>query len=302
MWGGLCVSLDFTLCCLLPNPTSQVAAAFPGSQLAEVGLCRLQEALLPPAWGFAPGSLPPIGASPDALIRHRLPPAGNGSAPAGAAATGAGGEPGAAAVAGGGAAGGAAAAAANGSVAAAAPPALGPWNVDALLGRLQLTSPDSVGSSSSSSSRDGVGSSSSSGGGGGGAGGGGSSYLVEVVEVKNTCPFGHSRRCAGKRGPLLSWRSRCCSPSPACCSPVPAHMLCLRRPRRAAAASCAPPPVCCPSQQQTHSLLLPPRHAAAGAASCARLSLLSLTAGRGWWSRLSGCRSCSCTCCAQVLC
>ncbi|PSC73441.1 Restriction endonuclease type II-like [Micractinium conductrix] len=29
----------------------QVAAAFPGSQLAEVGLCRLQEALLPPAWG-----------------------------------------------------------------------------------------------------------------------------------------------------------------------------------------------------------------------------------------------------------
>lgn len=43
---------------------------FPLCRLVEVGLCRLDASDLPPDWGFAPGSLPPLGASPDALIRH----------------------------------------------------------------------------------------------------------------------------------------------------------------------------------------------------------------------------------------
>ncbi|KAL4438693.1 hypothetical protein ABPG77_006297 [Micractinium sp. CCAP 211/92] len=167
----------------------QVAAAFPHSQLAEVGLCRLQEELLPPSWGFGPGSLPPIGASPDALIRHRLPsgPAGQAGAPSGCAN----GE--ASASAGNAAAGGA------GLAASTAAQAVEPWDIDGLLARLQLAgSEDTTGSGLSSVS--------SSGGGGAGSGGSGTSsssvpiscskggYLIEVVEVKNTCPFGHSRR------------------------------------------------------------------------------------------------------------
>jgi hypothetical protein len=45
---------------------------FPGSQLREVGLCALDASDLPSDWGFEPGSLPPMGASPDGMIRHPL--------------------------------------------------------------------------------------------------------------------------------------------------------------------------------------------------------------------------------------
>ena len=41
---------------------------FPEASLREVGLCALGTAALPQEWGFAPGSLPPLGASPDGLI------------------------------------------------------------------------------------------------------------------------------------------------------------------------------------------------------------------------------------------
>ena len=38
---------------------------------AQVGLCLLDPAAdLPPEWGFSRGDLPPIGASPDAMLRH----------------------------------------------------------------------------------------------------------------------------------------------------------------------------------------------------------------------------------------
>ena len=38
---------------------------------AQVGLCLLDPAAdLPPEWGFGRGDLPPIGASPDAMLRH----------------------------------------------------------------------------------------------------------------------------------------------------------------------------------------------------------------------------------------
>ena len=50
----------------------------PGAVLAEVGLCQLGPQDLPQEWGFAPGSLPPLGASPDALLRY----AALGGAPA----------------------------------------------------------------------------------------------------------------------------------------------------------------------------------------------------------------------------
>lgn len=39
---------------------------------------------LPPEWGFAPGSLPPLGASPDALLCHAVPPAAGSVGAAGA--------------------------------------------------------------------------------------------------------------------------------------------------------------------------------------------------------------------------
>ena len=45
-------------------------AAFPHSSVEEVGLCWLDSSHLPLEWGFLPGSLPPLGASPDAIIRH----------------------------------------------------------------------------------------------------------------------------------------------------------------------------------------------------------------------------------------
>lgn len=54
----------------------------PGSRLGEVGLCCLEAADLPPEWGFAPGSLPPLGASPDGIIHHCGPPAAAAAAAA----------------------------------------------------------------------------------------------------------------------------------------------------------------------------------------------------------------------------
>lgn len=45
---------------------------FPNSQLQEVGLCWVDPAShIPPSWGFLPEDLPPLGASPDGLIRHK---------------------------------------------------------------------------------------------------------------------------------------------------------------------------------------------------------------------------------------
>ena len=157
------------------------------SCLPQVGLCRLQPELLPASWGFGPGSLPPIGASPDALIRHRIPmvaPAAEGAPVAGSASAA-----GAAADAGGRAEAAAAsnrAAAAAAAAAAAGSAAVGPWDIDALLERLQLAGTETGACAASSSSAR---SSSMN-----GAAGGGGGCLIEVVEVKNTCPFGHSRR------------------------------------------------------------------------------------------------------------
>jgi hypothetical protein len=52
-------------------------AAQPAAALAEVGLCMLDAAALPREWGFAAGgALPPIGASPDALLLRAAPGAG----------------------------------------------------------------------------------------------------------------------------------------------------------------------------------------------------------------------------------
>ncbi len=45
---------------------------FPDSQLEEVGLCWVDPtSQIPAKWGFQAGDLPPLGASPDGLIRHR---------------------------------------------------------------------------------------------------------------------------------------------------------------------------------------------------------------------------------------
>eukprot|EP00884_Botryococcus_braunii_P017946 jgi/Botrbrau1/4835/Bobra.0325s0046.2 len=49
-----------------------VLQAFPTCTVAEVGLCCLDPALLQ-SWGYSPAALPPMGASPDALLLH--PPA-----------------------------------------------------------------------------------------------------------------------------------------------------------------------------------------------------------------------------------
>ena len=55
-------------------------AAFPQSSVEEVGLCWLESSHLPPEWGFLPGSLPPMGASPDAVIRHSATPSDSSAA------------------------------------------------------------------------------------------------------------------------------------------------------------------------------------------------------------------------------
>ena len=45
---------------------------FPSSQLEEVGLCWVDpKTQIPPEWGISMEDLPPLGASPDGLIRHR---------------------------------------------------------------------------------------------------------------------------------------------------------------------------------------------------------------------------------------
>ena len=45
---------------------------FPNSQLQEVGLCWVDpKRQIPKSWGFKSEDLPPLGASPDGLIRHR---------------------------------------------------------------------------------------------------------------------------------------------------------------------------------------------------------------------------------------
>ena len=45
---------------------------FPNSQLEEVGLCWVDaKSQIPLSWGFRAGDLPPLGASPDGLIRHK---------------------------------------------------------------------------------------------------------------------------------------------------------------------------------------------------------------------------------------
>lgn len=51
-----------------------LTAAFPASRVGEVGLCMLEQSVLPKEWGFLKGELPPIGASPDGVITH--PPGG----------------------------------------------------------------------------------------------------------------------------------------------------------------------------------------------------------------------------------
>lgn len=171
-WLICCAGL-MSICCswgTVQEPASllQVAGAFPSSQLVEVGLCRLSPASLPVDWGFGPGSLPPIGASPDALIRHRTPPL---VAAGGLQATAGSGPP---------------------AVQQAAPAAVAPWDIDSLLARLQLVggastpplAPAGNTSGSSSSATAPAASASCTSG----------EQLLEVVEVKNTCPFGHSRR------------------------------------------------------------------------------------------------------------
>ena len=40
------------------------------SQLAEAGLFQVSHSSLPAEWGFLPGDLPPLGASPDGLLLH----------------------------------------------------------------------------------------------------------------------------------------------------------------------------------------------------------------------------------------
>jgi hypothetical protein len=228
-----------------------VAGAFPRSQLAEVGLCHLQEHLLPPAWGFAPGSLPPIGASPDALIRHGTPPLLGGQPAAGALAP---------------PRHDAAQQAGLTSEAPAATPSLpvGPWDIDGLLARIQLAGSTAPGAAHS--------------GGGGSCGASpassaaipaaGGGWLVEVVEVKNTCPFGHSRRWAAAA--LLTAGS------------TSAASAALGLPTDDRRLARAPLPPC------------------VGVDGCARQSLRWQTAGRVRRSPPSGFPSCSSTCCVRV--
>lgn len=69
------------------EPASLAALASllpPSSRLVETGLHRIDAEDLPPDWGFAPGSLPPLGASPDALLCHAVPAAAGSVGAAGA--------------------------------------------------------------------------------------------------------------------------------------------------------------------------------------------------------------------------
>ena len=47
--------------------------AVPQGSLEEIGLCRVEPAVLREQYGFAEGALPPMGASPDGLIRQQQP-------------------------------------------------------------------------------------------------------------------------------------------------------------------------------------------------------------------------------------
>ena len=47
-----------------------LSSAFPESRVGEVGLCMLEESTLPREWGFCLGDIPPIGSSPDGVIAH----------------------------------------------------------------------------------------------------------------------------------------------------------------------------------------------------------------------------------------
>jgi hypothetical protein len=49
-----------------------VLSTFPASLLEEVGLFRVEAAAVPAAWGVSVGQLPPLGASPDAVLVHTL--------------------------------------------------------------------------------------------------------------------------------------------------------------------------------------------------------------------------------------
>jgi hypothetical protein len=243
-----------------------------------VGLCRLQEQVLPPSWGFTAGSLPPIGASPDALIRHPLP-ANNGQAPAAAAAD---------------AANGAATAAAADAPAAAT---VGPWDIDGLLARLQLAGSNSNGAAGSSSGGASGCSSNTNGTSGSSTLSNSSArssstssrnnssdgYLIEVVEVKNSCPFGHSRR----------WVDLVTCPRASSGVPGFHHHCCTQRHCCACMNACIHP---------SAIGWLGPAHAglAAGVGGCAPRSLLWRTAAPGRRCCQSGCHSCSCTCFVQV--
>lgn len=57
-----------------PASLYSLLAAFPDSQLGEVGLCWLDPQDLPPDWGFSRQNLPFLGASPDGLLKHPLSP------------------------------------------------------------------------------------------------------------------------------------------------------------------------------------------------------------------------------------
>jgi len=49
--------------------------ALPEGSLEEVGLCMVEPDTLHSRYGYTPGSLPPMGASPDGLMRQRRPSA-----------------------------------------------------------------------------------------------------------------------------------------------------------------------------------------------------------------------------------
>ena len=51
----------------------EVMHALPQGALEEVGLCRVMPDVLAQSFGFSAGQLPPLGASPDGLLRQRHP-------------------------------------------------------------------------------------------------------------------------------------------------------------------------------------------------------------------------------------
>lgn len=53
-----------------PASVLDLVSLFPDASVKEVGLCMVRQDAIPTEWGFPPGSLPPIGASPDAMLHH----------------------------------------------------------------------------------------------------------------------------------------------------------------------------------------------------------------------------------------